>query len=36
MKEQMKVSMASRKQKVKISQQLLNALEEAQVHYKLN
>jgi DNA polymerase III subunit alpha len=36
MKEQMKVSMTSRKQKVKISQELLNALEEVQVHYKLN
>ncbi|MEP6262189.1 MAG: DNA polymerase III subunit alpha [Gillisia sp.] len=36
MKEQVKVSMTSRKQKVKISQELLEALEEVQVHYKLN
>jgi DNA polymerase-3 subunit alpha len=36
MKEMVKVSMTSRKQKVKISQELLDALEEVQVHYKLN
>src|SRR5690606_21903612 len=36
MKEQVKVSMSSRKQKVKISQELLEVLEEVQVHYKLN
>ncbi|HSP41098.1 MAG TPA: hypothetical protein VLN46_06655, partial [Gillisia sp.] len=36
MKEMVKVTMASRKQKVKISQELLEALEEVQVHYKLN
>ncbi len=36
MKEMVKVSMSSRKQKVKISQELLDALEEVQVHYKLN
>ena len=36
MKEMVKVNMTSRKQKVKISQELLDALEEEQVLYKLN
>jgi DNA polymerase-3 subunit alpha len=36
MKDMIKVNMSSRKQKVKISQELLNALEEVQVMYKLN
>ena len=36
MKELMKLNLTSRKQKVKISQELLNALEEEQVKYKLN
>jgi len=35
-KEQMKLQMASRKQKVRISQELLNELSEQDVHYKLN
>ncbi len=36
MKDRIKLHMPSRKQKVKISQELLNALEEQQVLYKLN
>ncbi|WP_372916676.1 DNA polymerase III subunit alpha [Salegentibacter sp.] len=36
MKEQVKLHMPSRKQKIQISQELLNALEEQQVLYKLN
>lgn len=36
MKERIKLHMPSRKQKVKISQELLNALEEEQILYKLN
>ncbi|TVZ25875.1 DNA polymerase-3 subunit alpha [Gillisia sp. Hel_I_86] len=36
MKELIKLNLTSRKQKVKISQELLNALEEEQVKYKLN
>ena len=36
MKERIKLHMPSRKQKMKISQELLNALEEQQVLYKLN
>jgi len=36
MKERIKLHMLSRKQKVRISQELLNALEEQQVLYKLN
>lgn len=36
MKDRIKLHMPSRKQKVKISQELLNALEEEQVLYKLN
>ncbi|MDT0688017.1 DNA polymerase III subunit alpha [Autumnicola psychrophila] len=36
MKEQVKLHMASKRQKVKISQELLEALEEEQVNYKLN
>ncbi|MGY5848087.1 DNA polymerase III subunit alpha [Salegentibacter sp. HM20] len=36
MKEQVKLHMPSRKQKVKISQELLKSLEEQQVMYKLN
>lgn len=35
-KEQVKVHMPSRKQKIKISQELLSALEAQQVYYKLN
>ncbi|WP_055434789.1 DNA polymerase III subunit alpha [Lacinutrix algicola] len=35
-REQIKLEMPSRKQKVKVSQELLNALEEDQVLYKLN
>ena len=34
--EQLYVKMPSRKQKVKISQELLDTLEENKVHYKLN
>ena len=36
MKDQVKLHMPSRKQKVQISQELLTALEEQQVLYKLN
>ncbi|MEO1012804.1 MAG: DNA polymerase III subunit alpha [Bacteroidota bacterium] len=36
MEEEIKVNLVSRKQKVHISSELLNTLEEAQVHYKLN
>ncbi|WP_373055851.1 DNA polymerase III subunit alpha [Zunongwangia sp. H14] len=36
MKEQVKLHMPSKRQKVKISQELLEALEEEQVNYKLN
>jgi DNA polymerase-3 subunit alpha len=36
MKELIKLNLTSRKQKVKISQELLNALEEEHVKYKLN
>ena len=36
MKDQVKLHMPSRKQKVKISQELLDSLEEEQVLYKLN
>jgi DNA polymerase-3 subunit alpha len=36
MKDMMKLNMTSRKQKIKISQELLNALEGAGVLYKLN
>ena len=36
MKEQIKVNLSSRKQKVQISSELLHQLEENQVHYKLN
>ncbi|HET8753600.1 MAG TPA: DNA polymerase III subunit alpha, partial [Salinimicrobium sp.] len=36
MQDQLKLNMPSRKQKIKISQELLNILEEQQVHYKLN
>jgi len=35
-REQIKLEMPSRKQKVKVSQELLNELEEQQVYYKLN
>ena len=35
-KEQLKLNLSSRKQKVKISQELLNELESENVHYKLN
>ena len=35
-KEQIKLQMPSRKQKVKISQELLDELENQQVFYKLN
>ena len=36
MKDMMKLNMTSRKQKIKISQELLNALEDAGILYKLN
>jgi DNA polymerase-3 subunit alpha len=36
MKEQVKLHMPSKKQKVKISQELLHTLEDEQVMYKLN
>ncbi len=36
MEEQIKVNMPSRRQKVQISSELLNTLEEKQVHFKLN
>ena len=36
MQEKLKLHMPSRKQKVKISQELLTALEQEEVHYKLN
>ncbi|MCX2718928.1 DNA polymerase III subunit alpha [Lentiprolixibacter aurantiacus] len=36
MEEEIKVTLASRKQKVQITSELLTALEEQQVHYKLN
>jgi len=35
-REQIKLEMPSRKQKVKVSQELLSELEEHQVYYKLN
>ena len=35
-KEQIKINMPSRKQKVKVSQELLNELENQSVFYKLN
>ncbi|TXG36758.1 DNA polymerase III subunit alpha [Seonamhaeicola maritimus] len=35
-KEKVKLNMPSRKQKVKVSQELLNELEEQHIHYKLN
>ena len=35
-REQIKLNMSSRKQKVKISQELLYALEEQDINYKLN
>ncbi|MDX1315431.1 MAG: hypothetical protein R3356_08010, partial [Eudoraea sp.] len=36
LEEEIKVTLASRKQKVQITSELLSALEEQQVHYKLN
>jgi DNA polymerase-3 subunit alpha len=36
LEEEIKVTLASRKQKVQITSELLAALEEQQVHYKLN
>jgi DNA polymerase-3 subunit alpha len=35
-KERIKLNMPSRKQKVKVSQELLSELEEQHIHYKLN
>ena len=35
-KEKLKLNMSSRKQKVKISQELLNELKDLDLHYKLN
>ena len=36
LEEEIKVTLASRKQKVQITSELLSALEEQEVHYKLN
>ena len=36
MEDEIKVNLSSRKQKIQISSELLHALEEKEVHYKLN
>ena len=36
MEEEIKVNLSSRKQKVRITSELLHQLEEKEVHYKLN
>ena len=36
MEEEIKLNLSSRKQKVQITSELLNTLEEQEVHYKLN